>query len=138
MGGHSSQERRSGERSTADLVRDVAEATSHLVRDELRLATAEMRVKTRRVGLGAGLAGAASLCALLAVMVLVAAAVLAIALVLPGWLAALIVAGSLLAIAAVAAALGKFEIGRATPAMPEKAVASIHEDVEAVRGSVRQ
>src|SRR5690348_10718686 len=83
------------EASTAELVRLAADQVSRLVRDELQLARMEMSVKARRFGVGAGLFGTAGVVALYGLGVLIATAVLALALVLPAWLAALIVAVAL-------------------------------------------
>ncbi|WP_048876724.1 phage holin family protein, partial [Saccharomonospora saliphila] len=85
-----------GERSMAQLVNDLSAQTSRLVRDEMMIAVAEMKAKGKRVGLGAGLAGAGGLLAFYGTAVLIVAAVLALALVLPGWAAALIVGGALM------------------------------------------
>src|SRR2546421_5113370 len=109
------------EASTAELVRLAAEQTSRLVRDELQLARAEMSVKARRFGTGAGLFGAAGIVALYGVGALIAALILALALAMPPWLAALIVAVVLLAVSGVMALLGLGQVRRATPATPEQA-----------------
>src|SRR2546430_2752778 len=89
------------EASTAELVRLAAEQISRLVRDELQLARAEMTVKARRFGTGAGLFGFAGVVALYGVGVLVATLVLLLALVVPAWAAALIVAVVLFAAAGI-------------------------------------
>ena len=121
------------DRSTAQLVNDVTEQTTRLVRDEIRLATAELQTKGKRLGLGAGLAGIAGVSALIGSMALVAAAALA----LPGWLAALIVGAVLLMFGAIAALAGRLEVGRAAPAIPQDRAASIQEDIAVVKESVK-
>ena len=73
------------------LVHDLSVQIPELVRSELRLAQAELTEKGKRVGIGAGLFGAAGLLAFFGAATLIATAVLALALVLPAWLAALIV-----------------------------------------------
>ncbi|WP_142001665.1 phage holin family protein [Amycolatopsis cihanbeyliensis] len=135
----SAPERATGEeRSTAKLVQDLSEQLSRLVRDELWLATAELKSKGRRAGAGAGLTGAAGITALLGGATLVAAAVLALALVLPGWAAALIVGGGLLLVAGLLAAVGTPLLKRATPPVPEEAVAGLRKDVDAAREGARR
>src|SRR4051794_6571642 len=83
----------SADGSTAALIARATKQLSTLIREELRLAQAEMSAKGRRMGFGGGLFGAAGLMAMLAVQALVAAAVAGLAVVVPVWGAALIVAG---------------------------------------------
>ena len=116
------------------VVHRLAEQIPELVRSEIRLAQAEMTEKGKRAGAGIGLFSAAGLLALYGVGVLLACAVIALDLVLPLWLAALIVGVVLLAVAGVAALMGKKEISEATPAAPEKAIAGVKADVEAAKG----
>lgn len=106
---------------------------SQLIRDELRLAQAELTQKGKKAGIGAGLFGGAGLVAVFGVGALVAAAILALALALPGWLSALIVGAVLLAIAGIAALMGKREIAQAAPPVPEEASAGLRKDVQAVK-----
>lgn len=75
------------DKSTAELARDLSDEVKRLIQDEFRLAAAEMQTKGKRLGFGVGLFGAAGLLAFFGGAVLIAAAVLALALVLPGWLA---------------------------------------------------
>jgi uncharacterized membrane protein YqjE len=116
------------------LVHDLTTQIPELVRSEMRLAQAELAQKGKQAGLGAGLLGAAGLVALYGVAVLLAAVVMALALVLPGWAAALVVAVVLLAVAGVLALRGKGQVEQATPAAPERAIAGLKEDVETVKG----
>lgn len=119
--------------SIGELVAKMTEETSALIRDELRLAQAELARKGRYAGLGAGLLGGGALFAVLGVGTLVAAAVLGLAVVLPGWLAALVVATALFAVAGVAALLGKKEITAAVPPVPEEALESVKLDLAALK-----
>jgi hypothetical protein len=121
------------EASLGALVAQLSEHTSALVRDEMRLATAELAAKGKKAGVGAGLFGGAGLFALYGVGALIAAAILALAQPLPGWAAALIVAGGLFAIAGVAAVIGKKEVSQATPPLPAEAIAGIKLDVAALK-----
>lgn len=124
-------DRQISDASTGELVSRVSHDVSELVRNELRLAQAEMKEKGRQVGIGAGLFGVAGLLALYAVGVLIVTAVLALALVLDAWLAALIVGVVLLLAAGVASLLGKKEVEQAAPPLPTEAVAGIKQDVHA-------
>lgn len=124
--------------STGDLVSRLSQDVSQLVRDELRLAQLEVTGKAKTAGLGAGMFGAAGILALYGVGVLIATAVLALALAVKAWLAALIVAVVLLAAAGVAALLGKRRVAEAAPPIPERAVQSVKQDVDAVRHAHEQ
>ena len=124
--------------STGQLIGQLTEQISRLVRDEARLAQAEVTQKAKRVGIGAGLFGGAGLFAFLGLAVLVAAAVLALALVLPGWLAALVVAVVLLAVAGVLALVGKKDVEKGTPPVPSEAIASTRTDIQTVKESARR
>ena len=120
--------------SLGTLVHDLTQQVSTLVRDEMRLAQAEMAEKGKKAGIGIGMFGGAGLVALYGLGALVATAILALALALPGWLAALIVAVVLFAIAGVLALIGKSNVGKATPAKPEEAIAGLQEDVATAKG----
>ena len=76
-----------GDRSVADLLRQASDQTATLVRQELELAKAELTVKGKRVGLGAGMFGGAGLFGVYALGALTAAIILALSLAMTGWLA---------------------------------------------------
>ncbi|MBV9003919.1 MAG: phage holin family protein [Solirubrobacterales bacterium] len=114
----------------AELVKQLSEQTSRLARQEVELAKAELAIKGKRVGIGAGMFGGAGIFGLYAAGALVAAAVLALATAVAAWLSALIV-GVVLAAAAGALALqGKTKVQQATPPVPEQATESVKEDVQ--------
>lgn len=125
------------EPSTGELVTRLTQEVSQLMRDELRLAQLEMSAKAKRAGIGAGLFGVAGIVALFGTGALVATAILALALVLDAWLAALIVGVVLLAVAGIAAMLGRREVSEATPPVPEQTLESVRRDVEAAKGAHR-
>lgn len=125
------------DRSVGELVTDLTDEVKRLVRDEMRLAVFELQRKGKKMGLGAGLFGAAGLFAFLGAGSLVAAAVLALALVVPGWLAAVIVAVALFVVAGIAALVGKKEVTQGVPPVPEEAISGVREDVETVKQGVR-
>ncbi|BCB75969.1 phage holin family protein [Phytohabitans flavus] len=118
---------------TADLVRQAADQISRLVRDELALARAEVMQKGKRAGAGAGLLGGGGVIAMFGVAALIAAAILGIAEGLPGWLAALIVAVALFAMAGVLALAGRRQVVRGVPPVPQEAVRSVRADIDEVR-----
>ncbi|MCW2954467.1 MAG: hypothetical protein JWQ48_3637 [Conexibacter sp.] len=133
-----SSEERLAELPMAALLRLLSDQTSTLVREEIALAKAELSQKGRRAGAGAGLFGGAGLLAVFGVGALTAAAVLALDLLVASWLAALIVAVLSLAIAAVAGLLGRTQVQRATPPMPEQTVATLKADVQVARSRVQE
>ena len=118
------------ERPIGDLVKQLAGQTSTLVRQEIDLAKAEMSQKATVAGKGAGLLGGAAVVGLLAAGALTACLILALGEVIPHWLAALIVALVMGAIAAVLALQGRNRIRAATPPVPEQTVETMKEDVE--------
>jgi MFS family permease len=118
------------EASLAELVKQLSEQTSRLARQEVDLAKAELAAKGKRAGLGAGMFGGAAMFGLYAVGVLTAAAVLGLTKAVAPWLAALIVAAVLGAIAGVLALTGKNKVEQATPPIPEQTTESVKEDVE--------
>ncbi|OMQ15263.1 hypothetical protein A7K94_0210810 [Modestobacter sp. VKM Ac-2676] len=121
--------------STGQLIGQLSDQLTRLVRDEMRLAQNEVGTKAKKFGQGAGLFGGAGLAAFLGLQVLVAAAVLALALALPGWLAALIVAVVLFGIAGVLALFGKKDVQQAAPPVPTEAISSVKTDVATVKES---
>ena len=128
----------SREQSTGELVKQVTEQVSLLVRDELKLAQLEMTRKGKEAGKGAGMLGGAGLVALYGVACLIACAIIAISHVLQAWLAALIIGAALLAVAAVVSAVGRSHLRKATPPTPTEAVESVKTDVEEVRERARR
>lgn len=114
----------------AELVRQLSEQTSRLARQEVELAKAELGAKGKQAGIGAGMFGGAGAFGFYAFGALVAAAVLGLATAVTAWLAALIVAAVLAAIAGWLALQGRRRVQRATPPVPEQATESVKEDVE--------
>lgn len=119
--------------STGQLITQLTEQVSRLVRDEARLAQAEVAQKAKRLGLGAGLFGGAGLFAFLGLAVLVATAVLALDLVLPAWLAALLVAVVLFVVAGVLALIGRKDVAQGSPPVPTEAIAGVQADIAVVK-----
>lgn len=116
--------------SVGELVKQLSETTSRLARQEVELAKAELAVKGKRAGIGAGMFGGAGAVSFYALGALVAAAILGLATAVAAWLAALIVTAVLAAIAGVLALQGKSKVAAATPPIPEQASESVKEDVQ--------
>ncbi|MFN7243376.1 MAG: phage holin family protein [Dietzia cercidiphylli] len=120
------------DQSVGQLMTQLSEQTSRLVRDELLLAQVELKNSAKHAGVGAGLFGGGGILALFGFGALVTAAIAGLALVLPLWLSALIVGAVLLIVAGVVALLGKKQVEQSTPAM-ERTVDSVKEDVRQVQ-----
>lgn len=122
--------------STGELIGNLTDQLSRLVRDEVRLAQAEVTRKAKRLGLGAGLFGGAGLFALLALNALITALIFGIATVWPGWLGAIVVAFALFLIGGVLALLGKKDVQKASPPLPTATIASVQADIETVKRGI--
>lgn len=124
---------RGDERETkplGELLKELSQETATLVHQEVALAKAELSQKGKKAGAGAGMFGGAGVVGLGAFGSLTACLILALAVIIPAWLAALIVA---LVEGAVAAALvqqGREKVRKAGPPVPEQTIESVKEDVE--------
>jgi hypothetical protein len=119
--------------SLGEVARDLTRDLSLLVRQEVQLAKAEMAEKGRVAAPGVGMIGGATVVALLAGGALTAAAILALAIFLPEWLAALIVGAVLAVVAYVLVQQGKERVAEAGAPVPEQTIETVKEDVEWAR-----
>jgi hypothetical protein len=117
------------DRSVPDLVRQLAQETATLVRQELALARAEVTQTARRTGIGIGELGGAAIAGLFALACLTGAAVAALALALPVWLAALIVGAAYGVAGALLGLRGRRQVVAAMPPQPEQTIETVKEDV---------
>jgi hypothetical protein len=115
---------------TGELVKELSREVSQLVREEIALAKAEMTEKARHAGTGAGMLSGAAVLGLAAVGGSMATLILLLDLVMPAWLAALIVTVVYGAVAAFLALRGKQRVAEATPSAPEQTIESVKEDVQ--------
>jgi uncharacterized membrane protein YqjE len=118
------------DRPIGDLLKQLSEQTTTLVRQELELAKAEVSEKGKKAGQGAGMFGGAGVSALLGLGALTAAAITLLDNAMSTQLAALIVSVVWFAIAGVLALQGKNKVQEATPPVPEQATESVKEDVQ--------
>ncbi|OBK77852.1 phage holin family protein [Mycobacterium sp. 1274761.0] len=118
--------------SIGELMSQLSTQTSRLVRDEMRLAQKELQQSVKHAGVGAGLFSAAGLLSLLGLMTLIAAGVAALALVLPVWAAAAIVAVVLFVAGGIAALFGRKQAAEIAPP-PQESVESIKADIKEVK-----
>jgi hypothetical protein len=121
-----------GERTLGQLVAQASNDLSGLVRAEIALAKAELRVDAKNAAVGGGLFGAAGYLGLLATVTLVIT--IAYALVAAGlraWAAFLIVTVGLLLIAGILVLVGRSRIKKVSP--PERTIRSTKEAIAAVK-----
>ena len=126
------------EKSLSELMRQLSDQSSELARKEVELAKAELAAKGKQVGFGAGAFGGAGVFGLYAFGALTAALILLLADAVDAWLAALIVAAAYGAIAGVLALIGRSRVQQATPPVPERAIESSKQDIEAAKTSAKE
>ncbi|HET6864505.1 MAG TPA: phage holin family protein [Solirubrobacteraceae bacterium] len=122
----------------AELIKQLSEQSSRLARQEVELAKAELAYKGKRAGIGAGMFGGAGVFGFYGLGALIAAAILILATAITAWLAALIIAVVLGAIAGILALQGKAKVQQATPPVPEEAAESVKEDVQWAKTKAQQ
>jgi uncharacterized membrane protein YqjE len=132
-----SDERELREHSTGDLVKQLADQTSTLVRQEIELAKAELSAKGKVVGEGAGILGGAAVVALLALGTLTALVLSLLDKAMDFSLAALIVTLVYATVAAVLALMGRDRVKEGLPAAPEQTVETVKEDVKWAKSQAR-
>jgi uncharacterized membrane protein YqjE len=123
--------------STGDLVKELSDQTTILVRQEIELAKAELTQKGKILGAGAGMLGGAALVALLMLGVLSALILSLLDKAMDFSLAALIVTIVYAAIAAVLALAGRERIKQGMPPAPEETVETVKEDVQWAKSQAR-
>lgn len=120
------------QRSLGEIVSDVAQDMSTLVKQELELAKTELKEEATKAGKGAGMLGGAGVAALIFLVFLS----LTITFLLDNWMplevAALIVTAVWAVVAAVLAARGRRELKRSNPQLP-KTQQTLKEDAEWAR-----
>ena len=147
-----SQQKETSELSLPGLVRQLADETTTLVRQELelaraeaarageavvtlakqelQLAKAEMQEKGRQAAPGIGMIGAAAGMALLAAGALTAFLIVVLDEVMATWLAALLVGLAYALVAGALYVIGKQRVVEAGPFVPEQTIETVKEDME--------
>jgi uncharacterized membrane protein YqjE len=118
------------DRPIGDLLKQLSEQTTTLVRQELELAKAEVSEKGKKAGAGAGMFGGAGVSAMLGLGALTAAAITLLDNAMSTQLAALILSVVWFATAGVLALQGRNKVQEATPPVPEQATESVKEDLQ--------
>lgn len=125
------------DRPLADLLRDLSDQTGTLVRKEIELARAELTVKGKRAGVGAGMFGGAGMLGFYAFGALTAGLIILLGTAIATWLAAIVVAAVYGLVAGALALTGKKQVDHATPPLPEQATESVKEDLEWTKARAR-
>jgi uncharacterized membrane protein YqjE len=118
------------ERGTGELVKQLSNQVSTLVRQEIELAKTETAEKGKKAGVGAGMFGAAGVAGLLMLGSLTAFLIIVLALAIPAWASALLVTGLWAAVAGVLALQGRNKLSEMGKPVPEKTVETVREDVQ--------
>lgn len=121
-------------KSVFALIADLPRLVIGQVKNEIEQLKSELIAKLKHAGIGVGLFAGAGLVAFFLFAVLIAAAILAFATIVPGWLAALIVAGILLVIVIVLVLVGLRQVKQGIPPAPTETIKSIKKDVNAIKG----
>ena len=121
-------------KSLFSLIADLPRLVIGQVKNEIEQLKAELIAKVKHAGIGVGLFAAAGFMAFFLLAVLIAAAILGLATMLPGWLAALIVAGILLVIVMILVLTGLRQVKQGVPPAPTETIKSVKKDVNVIKG----
>ncbi|WP_308798378.1 phage holin family protein [Agromyces silvae] len=121
------------ERSLFTLIGELPDRVSTLVRAEIDQIKAEISYKLKHFGIGAGLIAAAAFVGVFLLGTLIATGILALALVMPAWAAALTVSGVLLLIIAIMVGVAILNFKRG--AAPLESIDSLRKDLDVVKGT---
>ncbi|MEV1128453.1 phage holin family protein [Agromyces sp. NPDC049794] len=121
------------ERSLFTLIGELPDRVSDLVRAEIDQVKAELSYKAKHFGIGAGLIAAAAFIGIFLLGTLIATGILALALVLPAWAAALIVSGVLLLIILILVGIAVLNFKRGSE--PLESIESLRRDLDMVKGT---
>jgi len=119
----------------SELIKELSQQTSTLVRQELELARLELSQKGKAAGIGAGMFGGAGVFGVWALGALTAAVILLLATAMKPWLAALIVTAALGLVAGVLALVGRTKLRSAGPPLPEQTTTSLKKDVQVTKSA---
>lgn len=119
--------------STAGLARLVGQLTPRQIQDEFSIALHELKGKGVKVGVAAAILAVALVFIALMVISLLVAGIMGLAVVMPAWLAALIVAAGFLILGGILALIGISQVKKAMPLMPAEAIRGVKYDVGVLR-----
>jgi tetrahydromethanopterin S-methyltransferase subunit C len=127
-----------GRRSPIGMARLLGFGVRALVHKDVEMAREEIASKAKRVGIGAGMFGAAGVVGLVALGALTAAAILGLAIVVPAWAAALIVGVVWAVVAAIIGLIGKRNLAAGSPPVPSDTARTVKDDVRALAGELKR
>ena len=116
------------------LIGDLPRLVIAQVKNEIEQLKKEMIAKLTHAGIGIGLFAGAAFLGFFLFAVLLSAAILGLATVVPAWLAALIIAGFLLILITVLVLIGLRQVKQGVPPAPTETMKSVKKDVNAIRG----
>lgn len=122
-------------RSIGELLRDLANDVTALIRNELALARTEAQEKLNQTLVAVISLVAGALMAFAALLILLQALVIALAAIMPAWLAAVIVGGVVAIIGFILVRKGQNDLS-AQRLAPERTAANIRKDVNLVQEKV--
>jgi uncharacterized membrane protein len=128
----------SPKKSLFALIADLPRLLIGQIKNEIEQLKSEMVAKLKHAGIGVGLFAAAGFFAFFLFAVLIAAGILGFATILPGWLAALIVAAILLVIVVVLVLVGVRQVKQGVPPSPTETIKSVKKDVNTIKGVGRR
>ena len=128
---------READRPIGELLRELGDEISTLVRQEIALAKVEIAEKTKPAVASAGMFGGTALLGLGAFGALTTFLIAAIAVWTPVWVSALIVTALYGAVAFVLAQTGKKKLHEAAPLIPEQTAQTVKEDIEWAKTRVK-
>jgi len=113
----------------AEAFKQLAADLTVLARDQLEAARQELTEKFKLIGMGAGMLSASVVALVFTAACLTALAMIALALIVPGWLAALIVTLVWGVAAGALAIVGRSKVKDAGPLAPEQTIANLKRDI---------
>lgn len=116
------------------MIANIPTLVTDLVQREIELVKTEVLSKLKALGIGAVLIAAAAVVLLAMLGVLLTAAIFALSLIMPGWLAALLVAAGLLIVALIVGLIGYRILKRGIPPLPSESIESLRRDLRAIKG----
>ncbi|GER22580.1 hypothetical protein NCCP1664_10770 [Zafaria cholistanensis] len=119
--------------SLIEQVRLASRLLPGQLKDELQLATTQLKAKGIKAGVAAALAAGALVFVSLMVVALLVAAIMGLATVMPAWLAALLVAALFLLLAGTLALVAVSRFKRAQPLLPQDALRGLRHDLGVIR-----
>ncbi len=124
------------DRSIGELLGDLYRGASNMIHLEIEIAKTEMSQKASRVGKNVGFLAAGGAIAYAGFLALLAAAIAALAMVMPVWVAALIVGVVVVAIGGILVWSGLRTLQQESAA-PQKTIQTIREDQEWIKDQTR-